>query len=224
MTDTPDESALQRMLTDVFPVFPLQGCILLPRAQLPLNIFEPRYLAMTRDAMAGHRLIGIIQPVGLEDRDKPKSAKPMLFGIGCLGKIDSFSETKDGRFLISLTGLTRFKVSQELECVTPYRQVRADFDPFAGDPRIDAALSGELRGQVVQALRSYLDGRGMGADWDAVNAAEPEQLINGLAMVCPFSSGEKQALLEAQSLTERAQLLVTLMAFSGASDAPDVRH
>ncbi len=200
-------------LPQVIPVFPLPGAILLPRGQLPLNIFEPRYLNMIDDAMAGDRIIGMLQPqVG-------SVRLPGLSPIGCAGRITSFAETSDGRYLITLTGCARFRLASELPAQTPYRQIRADFAPFEGDlsapPEDDIGVD---RDGLLDALRAYLETRGLDIDWDTAETAPPEALINSLSMALPFEPPEKQALLEAVSLTERSSVLTALLTIDAAGD------
>ncbi|HZW15057.1 MAG TPA: LON peptidase substrate-binding domain-containing protein [Brevundimonas sp.] len=200
-------------LPQVIPVFPLPGAILLPRGQLPLNIFEPRYLNMVDDAMAGDRIIGLIQP-----QAGPQSL-PGLSPVGCAGRITSFAETSDGRYLITLTGCARFRLSAELPTQTPYRQIRADFAPFEGDlaapPVDDVGLDRET---LLDALRAYLETRGLDIDWDTAETAPPEALVNSLSMALPFDPPEKQALLEARSLTDRSAVLTALLTIDAADD------
>ena len=199
-------------LPQVIPVFPLPGAILLPRGQLPLNIFEPRYLNMIDDAMAGDRIIGMIQPQGSQ-------SLPGLSPVGCAGRITSFAETSDGRYLITLTGCARFRLAAELPTQTPYRQIRADFAPFEADlaapPADDAGLDRET---LLDALRAYLETRGLDIDWDTAETAPPEALINSLSMALPFDPPEKQALLEAGSLTDRSAVLTALLTIDAADD------
>ncbi|WP_448580638.1 LON peptidase substrate-binding domain-containing protein [Thermaurantiacus sp.] len=201
-------------LPGIVRVFPLEGAVLFPRAVLPLNIFEPRYLAMTRDAMASDQLIGIIQPKAARE-----AAPPDLFATGGLGRITSFSETGDGRFLIALTGLIRFHLVGELAVTTPYRQVKVDYQPFLADWGEPPALPPTQRVAVEDALRLYLNAQDLSADWDAVRGADDESLIHTLATVCPFDPLERQALLEAPDLPRRAETLTTLMAFAGGLPA-----
>ena len=209
-------------LPQVIPVFPLPGAILLPRGQLPLNIFEPRYLNMIDDAMAGDRIIGMVQP-------QPGSrATPKLSPVGCAGRITSFAETSDGRYLITLTGCARFRLAAELPTQTPYRQVRADFTAFESDlaaPPVDDV--GLDRDGLLDALRAYLETRGLDIDWDTAETAPPEAQINSLSMALPFEPPEKQALLEAASLTDRSTVLTALMtidaAETGDGDAPSMQ-
>ena len=200
-------------LPQVIPVFPLPGAILLPRGQLPLNIFEPRYLNMIDDAMAGDRIIGMIQPQGGPQR------LPGLSPIGCAGRITSFAETSDGRYLITLTGCARFRLASELPAQTPYRQIRADFAPFENDlttPPVDDI--GLDRDGLLDALRAYLETRGLDIDWDTAETAPPEALINSLSMALPFEPPEKQALLEAPGLIDRSAVLTALLTIDAASD------
>lgn len=210
---TPHFSALT--LPAEIPVFPLAGALMLPRAELPLNIFEPRYLAMVRDAMDGDRLIGMIQP---RDSTEP----PPLYDVGGLGRITQFAETGDGRFLITLVGLTRFRVEREIEGASPYRRVVADYSPYAGDWREAEPLPAAVRADLENSLRAYLDTQGLSADWDAVSSADDESLVNTLTAVCPFDVAEKQALVEAETLRDRASVLSTLMAFALPSDTTQV--
>ena len=200
-------------LPQVIPVFPLDGVMLLPRGQLPLNIFEPRYLNMVDDAMAGDRIIGMIQPSGGPRR------LPSLSPVGCAGRITSFAETSDGRYLITLTGCSRFRVQSELPVQTPYRQVRALFAPYEADLVAPPAGEGNLdRENLLEALRAYLETRGLDIDWDTAETAPPEALVNSLAMALPFEPPEKQALLEASDLDGRAAVLTALMRIDAAGD------
>lgn len=201
-------------LPQVIPVFPLPGSILLARGQLPLNIFEPRYLNMVDDAMSGDRIIGLIQPIG------PAGEKPALTRVGCAGKITSFAETSDGRYLITLTGVCRFNVLNELQVKTPYRQVRATFADFESDLSSSDDLSEFDRDRFLEALRPYLSHRGLLVDWSVADVAPPEALINSLSMALPFDPREKQALLEADTLAARAEALTALLHID-ASDPID---
>ena len=188
------------------PVFPLAGALLLPRTRLPLNIFEPRYLAMVDDVMAGGRIIGMIQPVG----GAADEASPALQPVGCAGRITSYTETDDGRLLIVLTGIARFRVAAESESSALYRVVEADFAPFAGD--LTAGLGeGQVNRTVLLAtLRSYLQARRLVADWEEVEAASTESLVNSLSVLSPYPPEDKQALLEAADLKDRAAMLIAL--------------
>ncbi|MEO1553470.1 MAG: LON peptidase substrate-binding domain-containing protein [Pseudomonadota bacterium] len=192
-------------LPETIPVFPLSGVLLFPRWSLPLNIFEPRYLNMIDDAMAGSRLIGMIQ----SQNDDP--AHPTLAATGCAGRITSYSETDDGRYLISLTGICRFGVDVELPMEAPYRRVRADWQSFAHDLVTPPESSLPERLMVINSLKRYTQINSMEVDWEAVKHAPMETLINALCAGCPFGTQEKQALLEAASVAERAQTLITLL-------------
>lgn len=203
-------------LPQVIPVFPLPGSILLSRGQLPLNVFEPRYLNMVDDAMAGDRIIGLIQPLSSALEPQPPLAR-----VGCAGRITSFNETSDGRYLITLTGICRFNVTSELPVKTPYRQVRADFAPFEADLRAPDPSADFDRHGFLDALRPYLEHRGLNVDWDTAEAAPQEALINSLAMALPFEPPEKQALLEADTLDARARALTALLRIEAAASDDD---
>ncbi len=192
-------------LPETIPVFPLGGVLLFPRWSLPLNIFEPRYLNMVDDAMSGRRIIGMIQSQG---GDK---ANPDLVATGCAGRITSYSETDDGRYLISLTGICRFGIREELDVATPYRQVQPDWETFAHDLVSPPETSLPERLTLVNSLKRYTQINSMEVDWEAVENAPMETLINALCAGCPFGTLEKQALLEAPSVAERAQTLITLL-------------
>ena len=207
------------MLPSVLPVFPIGGAVLLPRGVLPLNIFEPRYLAMIRDAMAGDKLIGMIQPRQSGDDDD----RPGLFGVGCAGRITEFRETGDGRIVIALTGVARFAVARELDVTTPYRQVMPDFAAFADDASEPRPLAPAARSALETTLRSYLDTQGLSADWKAVSEADDDSLVTTLSAVCPFDPVERQALLEARDLPARAATLNALMTFAQGSGGSDGR-
>ena len=195
-------------LPGVLPIFPLAGVLLLPHAQLPLNIFERRYLAMTRDAMAGHRLIGMVQPVHPEDED---AAFPAVYDSGCAGRITRFEETEDGRILITLTGLCRFAITEERAMTdTGYRVVCVDFGRFASDLD-EAAVPHIDRKRLMRALDAFFNQQGYDADWKSVESASNESLITTLAMTCPFAPNEKQALLEARDTARRAEIVISLM-------------
>ena len=201
------------------PVFPLQGALLLPGARLPLNIFEPRYLAMVDDALAGHRTIGMIQPKTPE-RTEPDD-RPPLHGLGCAGRLVSFEETADGRYLIGLRGLCRFGVAEELPLHNGYRRVRPDYADWSGDfaPPESAGID---RDRLCAALRAYLAARQLGADWDAIEKTATDDLLATVAMVCPFSPLEKQALLQSRTLTERAETIISMLTIDSAgAPAPD---
>ncbi|MDH3667270.1 MAG: LON peptidase substrate-binding domain-containing protein [Paracoccaceae bacterium] len=203
-------------LPEVIPVFPLPGALLLPHARLPLNIFEPRYLAMLDDALrSDHRLIGMVQPY------EGRAPQPKLHTIGCAGRITSLSETEDGRYLIALTGICRFRIGGELEGFTPYRRVRVDWASFADDLGAADDWMGFDRAESLGTLRNYFDAVKLASDWDSLREAEPELLINSLSMMCPFAVEEKQALLEAPKLSDRTETLLALMTFAIASGGED---
>lgn len=190
-----------------FAVFPLNGALLLPGGKLPLNIFEPRYLRMIDDSLANGRVIGMIQ----QDGNRPETpVGPALYRVGCLGRLTSFSETDDGRYLITLTGMARFWVQVELEMHRGYRRVRADLARFAAD--LAPADPDDIdRTALLAALRAYFATQGFSANWDAIDEMSDPALVNTLAMVCPFEPIEKQALLEASTPAERAQALLSLL-------------
>ena len=189
------------------PVFPLGGAILFPKSVLPLNIFEPRYLNMIDDALAGERLIGMIQPAGLIGEGE----SPVLADIGCVGRLTAFQETEDGRYLITLNGIARFGVSEETTHQTPYRTVRADWTRFAEDLGPEAGVPSPDRAELTEALSDYLDRNGLKADWTTIKDAPVEMLINSLSSGCPFTNPEKQALLEARTLQDRCSALIALL-------------
>ena len=197
---TPDD------LPQRIPVFPLSGALLLPRADLPLNIFEPRYLAMFDHAMSTDRLIGMIQP--LPDQDK--ADVPQLQKIGCVGRITSYAETPDDRMIITLTGVSRFEIVQELDADTPFRQVIANYHPFAVDLVSGTGAGDVNRPALLKAFRDYLQANNMNADWGQVDQAPTEVLVNTLSLLAPYPPEEKQALLEAPDLKTRADVLVAL--------------
>ena len=195
-------------LPHTIPVFPLPGALLLPRGQMPLNIFEPRYLAMIDDSLRdGHRLVGMIQP----DPARPGSEeKPTLFTIGCVGRITQLAETGDGRYLLQLTGVARFKVEEELKVATAYRQCRVTFVPFADDFVARKGEEAVDRTALLAALREFLKANDLNADWEGIEKAPNEALVNALAMMSPYGTAEKQAMLEAPDLKTRAEILIAV--------------
>jgi len=195
-------------LQSVIPVFPLPGALLLPRGQLPLNIFEPRYLAMVDDSLQdGHRLIGMIQPdpahPGPED-------KPVLFKVGCVGRITQIAESGDGRYLLQLTGIARFRVEEELNVTTAYRQCRVTTVPFADDFTARKGEEQVDRKTLLEALSAFLKANNLKTDWEGIENAPNEALVNALAMMSPYGVAEKQALLEAPDLKSRAEILIAV--------------
>jgi uncharacterized protein len=203
------------------PVFPLRGAILLPRATLPLNIFEPRYLAMIDDAMTHARVIGILQPVGATDEDdqeSPAGKAGNLRRIGCAGRITSYQELDDGRLVITLTGIMRFECLDEAETDTPYRIMSVAYDRFAKD--LTEGLGEEFvdRQNLLRVLKSYLEANRLKTDWSAIQRASNEFLINALSVMAPYGPEEKQALLEAADLKTRADVLIALAEIELASN------
>lgn len=210
------------------PIFPLAGALLFPRSQLPLHIFEPRYRAMTRDALASDRLIAMIQPkpvlsdaTGAVEGDSGEP--PALFEVGCLGRIGTCDELDDGRFNLVLEGLSLFRIAREAEVDTPYRQVDADRSGFHDDP--DQLLGLAQRAEVEREARRYADALGYMVEWESVSRLDDEMLVNGIAQIAPLDVGSKQALLEASDLASRADLLVQFMQFQrmapGGADGPE---
>lgn len=196
-------------LPEVIAVFPLPGALLLPRGRLPLHIFEPRYLAMIDDCLkTPHRLIGMIQPRGTP------TGEARLQAIGCAGRLTGFAETDDGRYMITLTGLSRFRIREEVEGFTPYRRMQVDWGSFGRDLGPLEADPDFRRDAFLPVLRRFFEARDLSTDWDAMVEAEPEMLINALSMLCPFGPEDKQALLEAPSLRTRRETLVTLIEFA----------
>ena len=211
------EAALLRV-----PIFPLAGALLFPRSQLPLHIFEPRYRAMVRDALASDKLIAMVQPRDSGDDGAGSAETPALFEIGCIGRISACDELDDGRFNIVLEGLSRFRIAREAEVSTPYRQVDADRDGFEED--VDAVLGIAQRAEVEREAKAYADALGYSVDWDSVGRLDDEMLVNGISQIAPLDVGSKQALLEARDLLVRADLLVQFMQFQrmapGGADGP----
>jgi hypothetical protein len=195
-------------LPELIAVFPLPGALLLPRGQMPLNIFEPRYLAMIDDAFRdGHRLIGMIQPDAAHSQD---DERPKLFRVGCAGRITQLAETGDGRYILELTGISRFKVLQELTVLTPYRQCKVDFFAFADDFTARKGEDAVNREALLKVLTDFLKANNLKVDWEGVESAPNEALVNALAMMSPYGPAEKQAMLEAPDLKTRAEILVAV--------------
>jgi len=195
-------------LPPVLPVFPLSGALLLPRTQLPLNIFEQRYLDMVDAALSGNRLIGMVQPAS--ETASYDTDSPVLASVGCVGRLTSFQETGDGRYLITLQGVTRFALGKELGPYSAYREVECDFAPFATDLTCGDGEEDVDRNGLLKTLRDYLDANNLEADWQSVSEAETEVLVNALCMMCPYGPQEKQALLEARDLKTRAETLIAI--------------
>jgi len=196
-------------LPAVIAVFPLAGALLLPRGQMPLNIFEPRYLAMIDDALrSGLRLVGMIQPDPAHPGRDP--AKPQLFHIGCVGRITQLAESGDGRYLLELTGIARFRIEEEMAIGTPYRQCRVTYQPFIADFTARKGEEAVDRKALLRTLADFLKANNLKADWDGIENAPNEALVNALAMMSPYGSAEKQALLEAPDLKTRAEILIAV--------------
>ncbi|WP_420960630.1 LON peptidase substrate-binding domain-containing protein [Brucella sp. IR073] len=204
---------------DVIPVFPLRAALLLPNGQLPLNIFEPRYIEMLDAAMAGRRIIGMIQPCLEGDTGAAARAVPDLCEVGCMGRVTTYAETGDGRVLITLQGICRFRVLDEISSRLPFRQCRvapflADLDEAAGTMDID-------RQALLKTFRDYLEANSLTADWDSISRAGNEMLVNALSMMSPFGAAEKQALLEAPDLKARAETLIAITEIALAKERDD---
>jgi len=196
-------------LPEVIPVFPLAGALLLPRGQMPLNVFEPRYVAMIDDALrSGNRLIGMIQPDAVHPG--PDQGKPHLFRVGCVGRITQLAESGDGRYLIQLTGVTRFRLEEELAVDTAYRQCRVAYRPFVDDFTARKGEDAVDRKALLHALEDFLKANNLKADWQGIENAPNEALVNALAMMSPYGAAEKQAMLEAPDLKTRAEILVAI--------------
>ncbi|HEY4204000.1 MAG TPA: LON peptidase substrate-binding domain-containing protein [Xanthobacteraceae bacterium] len=195
-------------LPEVIPVFPLPGALLLPRGQMPLNIFEPRYLAMVDDAFRdGHRLIGMIQPDAAHTKNPDK---PTLFRVGCVGRITQLAESGDGRYILELTGISRFKLVEEISSLTPYRQCKADFFAFLDDFTARKGEDEVDRAALLTALTDFLKVNNLKVDWEGIESAPNEALVNALAMMSPYGVAEKQAMLEAPDLKTRAEILIAV--------------
>ncbi|MDA0656406.1 MAG: LON peptidase substrate-binding domain-containing protein [Proteobacteria bacterium] len=193
-------------LNETVPIFPLPGVLLLPGGYLPLNIFEPRYITMTNGALAGDRIIGMVQPIECSD----PAENPQVYGTGCAGRIVSFEETNDGRYQIKLKGTARFDIIDELEIKDGYRRVRANWQPYAHDLDEDQSVIPD-RPKFLTALKKYFGLNHIDANWDAIEDAPCDRLVTSVAMICPFEPSEKQALLQASTLSERIEILATLV-------------
>ena len=208
-------------LPATLPLFPLNGVLLLPEGRLPLNIFEPRYLSMTDDALASDRLIGMIQPTA----GHAKAEAPELYPTGCAGRITQFMETDGGRYSITLTGVARFDIGQEIDSMRGYRRVVPDWTPYRDDfePPADTRVD---RNHLLGVLKLYFSNNGIEADWEAIERTEVSRLITTLAMICPFDAPEKQALLLAEASEERAKTMITLMEMANhmTNGRKDAKH
>jgi Lon protease-like protein len=213
---------------EVVPIFPLPGATLLPRTQLPLNIFEPRYLAMIFDALASHRCIAMVQPTESQSGDGRQGdlVPPEVYEVGCLGRITAFNETEDGRLLVNLQGLCRFRVTEELALHNGYRRVRVDWQPYAGDLHEDDEFRLD-REQFRAAMAAYFDGNGIRVDWEGLDKMSDERAVNFLSMHLPFTPPEKQALLEAASVEDRNKVLLAVASMAAPEDSspsPTLHH
>ncbi|BCG84900.1 ATP-dependent protease [Mesorhizobium sp. 113-3-9] len=208
---------LAKDLPSTIPIFPLEGALLLPGGRMPLNIFEPRYLQMVDEAVAGSRLIGVIQPS--LDGALRDDGEPQLCNVGCAGRIIAFSETGDGRYLISLQGVCRFRIGHELTVKTPFRQAKPA--PFLADLDDDPAANEIDRPALLRAFRAYLQANDLEADWESVSRAENAMLVNALSMMAPYGPAEKQALLEAADLKTRAETLIAITEMALARENED---
>ena len=193
-------------LPSVIPVFPLEGALLLPRGEMPLNVFEPRYLQMIDDAIRTHRVIGMVQP----DTAEEDGLKPSLYSCGCAGRITAFGETGDGRYILTLTGIARYRIVEELVVDTAYRQCRVTFEPFPADFVMGEGEDAVDRAGVIKTLRDFAEAHSLTVDWRGIDAAPNDALVNALAMMSPFGPREKQALLEAADLKSRADVLIAI--------------
>ena len=195
-------------LPEIIPVFPLPGALLLPRGQMPLNIFEPRYLAMVDDSLRdGHRLIGMIQPDATHSRNEER---PALFRVGCVGRITQLAESGDGRYILELTGISRFRVIEEISALTAYRQCKVDYFPFVDDFTARKGEDEVDRAALLEALTDFLKANNLQVDWEGIERAPNEALVNALAMMSPYGVAEKQAMLEAPDLKTRAEILIAV--------------
>ncbi|WP_026296760.1 LON peptidase substrate-binding domain-containing protein [Hirschia maritima] len=208
-------------LPSVVPIFPLESAIVFPRGNLPLNIFEPRYLNMVDDAMYSDRVIGMIQPyMPKSDQDQKIIENPPIMKVGCIGRINSYSETDDGRYMINLRGMCRFHIVEEQEMSKPYRTANVLYDNYAADMKPNSPADPDIsRDGLIDALKTYLANNAIKTDWDAVKDAPMETLINALASGCPFSTMEKQMLLEMHSLQERGEALVSLLLMDASGNS-----
>ncbi len=215
MSDQGTTSGLDELPTTL-PIFPLAGALLLTTGHLPLNVFESRYLDMVRDSMESHRVIGILQPFDPED----PSHEPSLYSVGCAGKICEFAELENGHFSITLEGLCRFQTIEELDRVTKYRQIKADYSAYQHDmaPMTKNPIN---RDQLQNVLNHFLEFENEQEDWDALNNLADDNLVNSLSMICPFSPAEKQALLEAQDVFARSELLISLLSMMMQQSTPN---
>ena len=208
-------------LPATLPIFPLTGVLILPRGRLPLNIFEPRYLNMVADAMGGSRMFGMVQPS--EAQAEESEGEPSVYQTGCAGRITHFEETDDGRFILSLRGVCRFRITEEVPTTRGYRRCAVDWTPYAGDLTKPEDVTID-RERLVAAVRTYFSAKGLEANWEAIEKAKDEYLVTSIAMLCPFDPSEKQALLEAADLAVRAELLTTIVEMAALDNSDGVRQ
>lgn len=208
-------------LPATLPIFPLTGVLLLPRGRLPLNIFEPRYLNMVGDALGANRMFGMVQPA--EAQAEASQDEPDVYPTGCAGRITHFEETNNGRFILSLRGVCRFRIAEEIPTTRGYRRCSADWSSFAEDltPPTDTAID---RDRLLTAVRTYFSVKRLDANWEAIEKAEDEYLVTSIAMLCPFDPSEKQALLEAPDLSARSELLTTIIEMAALDNSDGVRQ
>jgi uncharacterized protein len=203
----------------LLPLFPLSGTVLLPGGRLPLNIFEPRYLALIADSLKLDRMIGMVQP----REGQEKAQNPAVYRTGCVGRVTSFAETDDGRYLVTLSGLCRFDILEELAAQNGYRRVQADFSPYLAD--LEEAPDGAIdRQRLLDSLRSYFKAQAIKADWKAIEESSDERLVSTLAMVCPFQPNEKQALLESPDLIARGRTMIAILDMAALGRGGEMRH
>lgn len=205
-------------LPEVVPVFPLTGGLLLPQAQLPLNIFEPRYLSLIDQALSGNRLVGMVQP-SHHDETLAVNDLTELSHVGCIGRVTSFAETGDGRYLVALTGICRMRLINEVRTTRPFRSF--EIAPFMGDLRSEEEDGGVNRAALLEAFRAYLEAEDLDTEWEHIEQASNLMLVNSLSMMAPFGPAEKQALLEAPDLKSRAEMFIAMIEFSLAGDPGD---
>ncbi len=201
-----DGKPLRPALPTTLPLLPMASTVLLPGCRLPLKIFEPRFVQLAEDALHGHRMVGVIQPIDPED----EALEPRLHGVGCAGRIASFREDDEGHYRLVLVGVSRFEIVREVWSDRLYRVARVSWARFAADRRRHAPAAID-REELVAHLRAYFQTRGLEANWPAIEESGNEELVNSLAMVCPFEDSEKQALLEAPGVLERSRLVIALM-------------
>lgn len=208
-------------LPATLPVFPLTGVLLLPRGRLPLNIFEPRYLNMVSDAMGANRMFGMVQPSQAEAEQN--EGDPEVYPVGCAGRVTHFEETDDGRFMLSLRGVCRFRIVEEIPTTRGYRRSTIDWAPYRDDLSQSTGVTIN-RERLLVAVRTYFTSKGLEANWDAIEKAEDEYLVTSIAMLCPFDPSEKQALLEAQDLLTRSELLTAIVEMAALDRSDGMRQ